>query len=128
MNADGSQSRGYSQRLAWPRNSNWTGEFACAKLEAGSKSRYENICRHPARAGILHIGVRGPGQECGCSTNGRKNLLCEDHRLWHSATMRKVLRRSSDHREPANNNRPRPGGRRPSDGNCCARQLVIALG
>jgi hypothetical protein len=36
-------------------------EFACAKFEAASQSGYENICRHPARARILRVGVRyGP--------------------------------------------------------------------
>src|SRR6476661_6356633 len=118
---------GLVQRLDWPRNSNWTGELACAKVDAGSESGHENICSHPARARILRVGVRyGPEQECCCPTNIGKNLLCEDHRLWHSATMRKVLRHSSDHVQPANDNRPRTAGRRRSDRNCCARQLVIA--
>ncbi len=101
-------------------------ELACAKFDAGSQSGHENISRHRARARILRIGIcQRPGQERSCTTdavsNGRKDLLRENHRFWHSSAMRTVVRHDvSDHRQPAtgyrariNNfaNKPQFGGR-----------------
>jgi len=88
-------------------------ELACAKFDAGSQSEHENISRRRARTRILRIRIcKRPGQERSCTTdtvsNGRKDLLREDHRFWHSSAMRKVVRHDvSDDRQPATGYRAR---------------------
>ena len=68
-----------------------------------------------ARARILRIGIcYGPEQErsgatntADCPTKDHKNLLREDDRFWHSATMRSSVRDVSDHYRRDGRNRPR---------------------
>lgn len=94
-----------SQRVVFSSANN--SKLACTKLQAGAESVHENICRHRARARILRIGICRSEQKRRCATNaadglsqGRKNLLHQDHRFWHSSAMRTVVRDLSDHRQP----------------------------
>jgi hypothetical protein len=95
-------------------------KLACTKLQAGAQSRYENrkiqslvrlvgsMCNWSACARILRVGICRSEQKRRCATNtadglskGRKNLLHQDHRFWHSGAMRTVVRDDvSDHRQP----------------------------
>jgi len=71
------------------------------------------MCNWRARARILRIGICRSEQKrsCGAKTadypdKGDKNLLREDHSVWHSTSMhsvRGVVR--SDHRKPGRNYR-----------------------
>jgi len=70
------------------------------------------MCKCRARARILCIGICRSEQKrsCGAKTadyreKGDKNLLREDHSVWHSTSMRSVRGVGSDHRKPDGNYR-----------------------
>ncbi len=70
------------------------------------------MCKWRARARILRIGICRSEQKrsCGVKTadyreKGDKNLLREDHSVWHSTSMHSFGGVRSDHRKPDGNYR-----------------------
>ena len=97
--------------------------FHCMPQRENARSAHDNcnytsssvrsvafVCKRHAYVCINRIGIcYRSEQECSCATNtagclseGRKSLLREDHRLWHSIAIRTLLRDNvSDHSQPA---------------------------